>query len=183
MVGPPGVTKKPSASKAPQTNGSKDGREIRGAAGGVLTVTASVRSSPAVEGSSVSDVAGSVSVFVIVLPSSPASTVPSRVKVADAPLASDGIVQLPPENVPAVAVPLLPVAVRPKGNVSLSATFAAASGPLLVTVISKATVSPTDGVALEPAASVFVVTRSASGVGTIAVTRKLSYPADSSFSS
>ena len=117
------------------------------------------------------------------MPSSPASTLPSRVRVALAPLASDGIVQLPPENVPAVAVPLLPVAVRPKGNVSLSATFAAASGPLLVTVISKATVSPTDGVALEPAASVFVVTRSASGVGTIAVTRKLSYPADSSFSS
>ena len=59
------------------------------------TVTDSVRSSPTVVGSPSSAAAGFASVFVIVLPSWPTSTVPSKVSVAEPAFARDGIVHVP----------------------------------------------------------------------------------------
>ena len=54
---------------------------------------------------------------------------------------------------------MLPVNVIPAGNKSVSETLVAVIGPLLVTVMSKVTVSPSSGVGF-PLASVFTVTRS-----------------------
>ena len=145
-----------------------------------MTLTAAVSWSPAVSLSAKSDEAAVV-VFVIVEPDAATSIKPSRVSVSLSPIASDGIVQAPLTAlyVPALTVPLLAVAVKFAGKRSVRETFVVSSGPLLVTTISNETVSPI--LATEfPDERVFTVSRSAVGTGATAVTRKLSYAADSS---
>ena len=104
-----------------------------------------------------------VVMLVIVFPPCPASTVPSNVSVALAPLLSVPMLHAPVAELyePCEVVPLAAVAVSPLGSRSLSETFVARAAPVLETSIWKVTVSPSSGVA-SPLASVFTVTKLAS---------------------
>ena len=101
-----------------------------------------------------------VAVLVIVgVPGAGASTVAAIVKVADVPARRLGTLQselagskLPSEGTPGCQLE------NPLGNGSLTSTFVASSGPWLVSVIVKVSVSPTFGVEL---LAVFWIPRSA----------------------